>query len=69
MLRTLLEYMETAKTVSKKNTKFMHERFCFIVLDEHPEQQMMKTIQVKDKIIKEPISNVDFFSLLDRLKF
>lgn len=47
----------------------MHERFCFIVLDEHPEQQMMKTIQVKDKIIREPVSNVDFFSLMDRLKF
>lgn len=47
--------METAKTTNTRKTKFMHERFCFIVLDEHPEQVMMKTIQVKDKIIKEPL--------------
>jgi hypothetical protein len=39
------------------------------VLDEHPEQIMMKTIQVKDKIIKEPISDMNFFSLMDKLSF
>lgn len=52
MLRTLLEYMETVKTTNKKKTKYMNERFCFIVLEEHPEQQLIKTIQVKDKVIK-----------------
>lgn len=61
--------METVKATSKKATKYSNERFCFIVLDEHPEQQMMKTIQVKDKIIKEPVDNMNFFSLMERLKF
>ncbi len=60
--------MQTVKATNKKKTKYSNERFCFIVLEEHPEQQMIKTIQVKDKIIKEPINNMNFFSLMDKLQ-
>ena len=37
-MRTLLEYMETVKALNKKKTKFMKERFSFIVLEEHEEK-------------------------------
>ena len=59
--------METVKSTTKKKTKFSYERFCLIVLEEHPEQELIKTIQVKDKIIREPVSNMDFFSLMDKI--
>jgi hypothetical protein len=39
------------------------------VLDEHPEQQLFKTIQVKDKLIRESADNISFFSLMERIKF
>lgn len=42
---------------------------CFIVLDEHPEKDMVKTIRVKDKIYKEPVSDMNFFSLMDKINF
>lgn len=38
------------------------------MLEEHPEQQLIKTIQVKDKLIKEPINNMNFFSLMDKMQ-
>jgi hypothetical protein len=30
---------------------------------------MLKTIQVKDKLIKEPVNSMSFFSLMDKLTF
>jgi hypothetical protein len=68
LIRTLLEYMEAVKSTNTKKTRFMHERFCFIVLDEHPEQKLMKTIQVRDKIIREPIDDLKFTSLMETLE-
>ena len=68
MLRTMLEYMETVKSLTKRKTKFQLERFCLIVLDEHPEQESVKTVQVKDKIIRDTVSNMDFFSLMEKMR-
>jgi long-subunit acyl-CoA synthetase (AMP-forming) len=68
LVRTLLEYMEAVKSTNTKKTKFMHERFCFILLDEHPEQVLMKTIQVKDKVIREPIDDLKFINLMEKLE-
>lgn len=67
MLRTMFEYMETVKSMTKKQPKYIYERFCLIVLEEHPEQEPIKSVQVKDKVIREHASNMDFFSLMDRI--
>jgi hypothetical protein len=38
------------------------------VLDEHPERSMVKSVQVKDKIIKESGNGMGFFNIIDKLK-
>lgn len=50
-----------------RKTKFMHERMCFIVLEEHPPEEMIKTFQVKDKIIKETVNSMGFYGLIDKI--
>jgi hypothetical protein len=62
--------METVKALSKKKkVRYTEHRFSFIVLDEHPELEATKTLLLKDKIIREPISQLDFYSLVDRIHF
>ena len=68
-IRSLLEYMETVKSLTKKKTKYEKERFSFIVFDEHSEKEQTKTILTKERIIREPVSKMNFFSLMERIKF
>lgn len=60
--------METIKSTKTKQSNYKQQRFSFIVYEEYPEEVMLKTFLVKDRIVKEVEKDMDFYSIFGKMK-